>query len=468
VKNVNAYGEASWLGDRAVFFQGPTSVCRTDISPTKNVVLAVWTQPKAPEIRESDFKLVQMPRVTVRYARFDRKYAEAFARILSEAVACYERMGFKMPRKITLEACIDPEQTSLWTDGESHVFLRLQSKDLLKPSTQTGVFNIYGMCHELGHDAMYPGLSTMMGLPAGVGQGWAHYMGSVVVSEVAQKMGKSIWPEPYDISDVEGIGRLKRQADRDMPKGWDKMDPDSRAALVFYKMETDYGRAKVTGGMIKALDQHPTGKDLMSLMVKQIKDITGDPKAGDWVPESVLIPKAEWKVKDRNPGDEFFADQKVEKDESGQWLSYDDGQMDNKQSISGCAETMLFRAPEGSWRMDGIKLFGGRYGTPEPPAEDLSIYVCDKDFNLVKTINLPYSTFKGYDLMWYDLKFEPVDVPSRFYVCVDFNATGQKGVYVGKDTSVKRSHSYMAMPYSYVNDMRGNEDWMIRPHLRAK
>ena len=468
MEQVDIISAVSWLGDRAVFFQGATSISRADVSAAKGVALAKWLEPKAPEIKESDFKVVEMPRVTVRFARFDRKYAEAFARILSEAVAAYERMGFKMPAKVTLESYIDPTQTNLWTDGVSALFLRLRSKSLLKPSTQTGVFNIYGMCHELGHDAMYPGLSSMMGLPAGVGQGWAHYMGSVVVSEVAQKLGKSIWPEPYDVSDVEGIGRLRRQADTQLPKGWDSMDPDSRAALVFYTMETDYGRDKVTSAMIKALDQRPTGKDLMPLMVKQLKEITGDPKAGDWLPESVVVPKVEWKVKDRNPGADFFADQKPVKDASGIEISYDDGKMDGKQSMSGSAETVLFRAPEGSWQLDGIKLFGGRYGTEDPPKEDFYVYVCDNDFNVIKAIGLPYGTFERGDEKWYDLKFEPVDVPSRFYVSVDFQATANKGVYVGKDSGVKRSHSYIAMPYSYVYDMRANEDWMIRAHLKAK
>lgn len=468
MQNTPAFNGASWLGDKSVFFQGAKSVSRADVSTAKSVVLAEWPEPKAPELKDSDFKVIVTPRVTVRYARFDKKYAEAFARILSEAVTVYERMGFKMPEKVTLEACVDPEQTNLWTDGASQVFLRLRSKELLKPSTQTGVFNIYGMCHELGHDAMYSELGGMMGLPAGVGEGWAHYAGSVVVSDVAQKLGKSIWPEPYDIGDVEGMGRLKRQADREMPKGWDQMDPDSRAALVFYKMETDYGRDKVTSAMVKALHEHPVGKDLMPLMAKHLKEVTGDAKAADWVPESVLIPKVEWKVKDRSPGDEFFADQKVEKDESGICLSYDDGAMDNKMSVSGSAEAVLFRAPEGTSRLDGLKLYGGRYGSVEPPNEDFSIYVCDKDYNLLKTIKLPYSTFKNYDLKWYDLKFDPVDVPSQFYVSVDFQATASKGVYVGKDTGAKRSHSYMAMPYSYVDDMSKNEDWMIRAHLKSK
>lgn len=427
MSSVDIFNGVSWMGEQAIFIQGDTSITRADISPANVLALAKWPKQEAPELKESDFKVVETPRVTVRYARFDKKYAEAFARILSEAVMVYERMGFKMPEKSTLTAYIDPSQTSLWTDGVSSINLRLRSKNLLGPSTSTGVFNIYGMCHELGHNVMYSELSSLMGLPAGVGEGWAHYIGSVVVSEVAQELGKGIWPEPYDISDVEGMGRLKRQADTEMPKGWDSMSPDTRAVLVFYKMEQDYGRDKVIAGMIRALDQHPIGKDLMSLMVKQLKEITGDPKAGAWIPESVLVPKIEWNVKERNPGDDFFAEQKSTSDAAGTELSYDDGKMDTKLSTSGSGYAVLFQMTEGSWQLDGIKLFGSRYGEEQPPDENFSIYICDENFDLLKTVKLPYSSFERGDEKWYDLKFDPVDVPHTFYVCVDFNATAYKG-----------------------------------------
>ncbi len=66
--------------------------------------------------------------------------------------------------------------------------------------------------HELGHIAMYRGLTSLMGLPQGMDEGWADYAGKVVVTEVAPRLDKSIWPEYYDIAEVEGIGRLKRDA----------------------------------------------------------------------------------------------------------------------------------------------------------------------------------------------------------------------------------------------------------------
>lgn len=458
--------QMDWVGDKALYILAGNQLTRFEVADATSTILAEWKEPEVPALKPEDFKVVELPRVTVKYARIDRKYAEAFGNVLAEALKVYESLGFKMPEHITLESEIDPSSTRLWTDGESHLFLHLKSQELLAPASRTGVFNLYGMCHELGHIAMYRNLSSLMGLPEGVGEGWAHYAGCVVVTEVAAKLGKSIWPEYYDVADVEGIGRLKRASAKAEP--WDKLDPTSRAALVFYRIETEYGRDKLAAAMTAALAEHPTGKDLMPLMLAKLRVITSNPTAADWVPESVLVPRVDWRTTERNPGDEFFADQKTESDSNGTWLFYDDGSMESKQSMSGAAETVLFRLPEGSWQVDGLKLFGARYGEAVPPKEDASIYFCNADFKLLREVKVPYSSFKKGDEKWYPVSFDPVAVPKVFYVGIDFHATATKGVYVGMDKSVERSHSRIAMPYSFVRDLGVTADWMLRVHLRPK
>lgn len=458
--------QMGWAGDEALFLRAAHYLARFEVSQAKFETLAKWDEPKAPELKPEDFKVVELPRVTVRYARFDEKYAEAFGKILEEALKVYELHGFKMPRKATLEAQIDRSSTKLWTDGESQMFLLLKSKELLAPSTSTGVFNIYGMCHELGHIAMYRSMETLAGLPPGVGEGWAHYAGSVVVTEVAGRLGKSIWPEYYDIAEVEGIGRLRRAAAEAKP--WDQMDATSRASLVFYRMETEYGRDKLAAAMTAALAERPTGKAIMPLLLAKLRTVTCNPTAADWVPESVLVPHLEWETKERHPGDDFFADQRVEEDGAGLWLFYDGGSMADKLSMSGAAQTVLFRLPGGSWQLDGMKLFSARYGADEPPQEDISIYLCDESFNLLREVKVPYASFEKGDEKWQKVLFPPVDSTRTFYLGVDFHATAEKGVYVGMDKGVKRSHSRIAMPYGQVSDMKTTADWMIRAHLCPK
>lgn len=455
--------QMGWVGDEALYIRTENNLARFDVAQGKLATVVQWDAPKAPDLKPQNFQVLELPRVTVRYARIDKKYAEAFGNILAEALKVYESHGFKMPGKVSLEIQIDPSSTRLWTDGDSQMFLHLKSKELLAPATKTGVFNIYGMCHELGHIAMYRSMENLMGLPPGVGEGWAHYAGSVVVTEVADKLGKSIWPEYYDIADVEGIGRLKRTAAQ--AESWDKMDSTTRAALVFYKMETEFGRDKLAAAMTAALAERPTGKALMPLLLVKLRTVTSNPTAADWVPESMLVPQVDWQTKERNPGPEFFADQKIEQEGDGLWLFYDDGTMEDKLSMSGSAETVLFRLPEGSWQFDGLKLFSARYGADEPPREDISIYLCDANFNLLREVKVPYANLAKGREKWQSVSFPPVDLPQIFYVGIDFHATAQKGVYVGMDKNVKRSHSRVAMPYAEVSDMKTTADWMIRAHL---
>jgi hypothetical protein len=463
---IKASVQMGWAGDQALYVRGERSLVRFDVAEARTTTVAQWEEPTPPELKPADFKLVELPRVTVKYARFDRAYAEAFGRILQEALKVYEAQGFKMPKSVTLEAQIDSSSTRLWTDGDSNMFLHLKSKQLLAPASQTGVYNIYGMCHELGHIAMYRNLSSLMGLPQGVGEGWADYAGKVVVTEVAAHLGKSIWPEYYDVAEVEGIGRLKRESNQG--KDFDKMDPERRASLVFYRIELECGRDKLAAAMTAALAERPIGKDLMSLMLAKLRTATSNPDTANWVPESVLVPQVNWRTKERHPDNDFFADQKVEKDSEGLWLFYDGGTMSDKLSISGSAQTVLFRLPEGNWELNGIKLFSARYGMDEPPKEDISLYVCDEGFNLLREVKAPYSNFEKGDEKWQAIAFPPVSVPGTFYLGVDFHATAQKGVYVGMDKSVKRSHSRFAMPYDQVSDMKTTADWMIRVHLRPK
>jgi len=42
------------------------------------------------------------------------------------------------------------EQTRLYNDGQDHIFLTLSSEEKLRPPSVSGVFNLYGFCHELG------------------------------------------------------------------------------------------------------------------------------------------------------------------------------------------------------------------------------------------------------------------------------------------------------------------------------
>ncbi len=147
-------------------------------------------------------------------------------------------------------------------------------------------------------------------------------------------------------------------------------------------------------------------------------------------------------------------------------LKYDDGGMETKMSMAGGGHAILFECPsDGEWYVDEIRIFGARYGTTQAPHEDFFIYVTDRKMDRIAKIAKPYATFKKGDEKWQSMKFTPVKVPKEFYICVVFNPTQTKGVYVGMDENVSESHSKNATPGNHVEDLKKKADWMIRAHI---
>jgi hypothetical protein len=170
-------------------------------------VCVALASPAAAETLKSDH-------VVVTYAKVDKAYAKAIARIVETARStAIEKFGFDMPAIINVSVTAAPAaNVRLWTNGRDGIFLTVRSqRDLRKPEV-SGIYNVYGMCHEVGHIAMYR--LTLGGPPpwmAGdAAEGWAHYFGSRVVDIVYAKEGANLWPEPYDYSE-DGTKRLDEQ-----------------------------------------------------------------------------------------------------------------------------------------------------------------------------------------------------------------------------------------------------------------
>jgi hypothetical protein len=123
----------------------------------------------------------------------------------------YVELGFNMPEKVNLSiTCGDGVSANLFNDGQNQLFLSIPSLDTLAPPAKSGVFNLYGMCHELGHIAMYRTLKNKDWMTGAAAEGWAHYIGSVVVDRVFAAEGESLRPVPYDYRQ-DGTARLEKQ-----------------------------------------------------------------------------------------------------------------------------------------------------------------------------------------------------------------------------------------------------------------
>jgi hypothetical protein len=149
-------------------------------------------------------------------------------------------------------------------------------------------------------------------------------------------------------------------------------------------------------------------------------------------------------------------------------LKHDDGTMEGKRSMAGSGHAILFSKPAGEWYLKKVQIYGSCYGYPQAPEENFKVYVCDIDMNVIKEIETPYSRFQRGVWRWVFVDIPDIKVPSEFYVCVSFNPTQTKGVYVGFDENVTESHSKNALPSSHLEDVGGKFDWMIRAVLSGR
>jgi hypothetical protein len=153
------------------------------------------------------------------------------------------------------------------------------------------------------------------------------------------------------------------------------------------------------------------------------------------------------------------ADDEAKKETSGK---DHDNTADGKKSLGGSGELIHFSVPQGK-KIAGIKIHGSRYGLPDAPDEDFLVYVLDEEGKeVLSTQRAPYSLFKRGAEKWVNVRFKkPVEVPSDFWICLDFRPHQTKGVYVSYDTSSGGKHSKIGLPGQEPKDVDFGGDWMV-------
>lgn len=150
-------------------------------------------------------------------------------------------------------------------------------------------------------------------------------------------------------------------------------------------------------------------------------------------------------------------------------LKYDDGKADGKKSIGGSGQMIRFELPEGVTKVRGIKIHGSRYGLPKAPDEDFEMTFLNNDLDeILHTEIAPYRLFKRGREMWVRVNFdEPVELPQKFWIALNFNAEQTKGVYVSYDTSTQGEYSRVGVAgdeeQPKPTDFGG--DWMVQVML---
>jgi hypothetical protein len=144
-------------------------------------------------------------------------------------------------------------------------------------------------------------------------------------------------------------------------------------------------------------------------------------------------------------------------------IAIDDGTSAGKKSIAGSGHAVVLHTPAGGGSLTAVKIFGSRYGTPQPPEEDFSVWLCDAEGKSIKEFKFPYKLFLRGDPKWVTLKLpEPAPLPAadKFILCAGFNPQQTKGVYVHYDKHADGDNR-IGLPGS-LNDAFGQGDWMIR------
>jgi RNA polymerase sigma-70 factor (ECF subfamily) len=147
-------------------------------------------------------------------------------------------------------------------------------------------------------------------------------------------------------------------------------------------------------------------------------------------------------------------------------LALDDGKQAGKWSMAGSGHAVRFTAPADKCVLRAVRIYGSRYGEHEPPKENFSVYLCDKDFEVLKEFEFPYSMFKQRGVTkWVNLRTEPTEVPSEFILCVGFDPHRSKGIYLYHDEQSSGT-SFTGLP---GNDPAPFDegDWLLRALLQC-
>jgi hypothetical protein len=109
------------------------------------------------------------------YSGISEAQAQSISEVLSAARDIYAReFAADMPEALMCTIRCGPgNEMRLFNDGKDSLSLSMPSAQKLAPPQQSGAFVLYGLCHELGHLAMYRTLKDRDWLTGAGAEGWA-------------------------------------------------------------------------------------------------------------------------------------------------------------------------------------------------------------------------------------------------------------------------------------------------------
>ncbi len=149
-------------------------------------------------------------------------------------------------------------------------------------------------------------------------------------------------------------------------------------------------------------------------------------------------------------------------------ITHVDTTAEGMRSIGASGHASQFSRPPGAQFIEAVQIMANRYGPPEPPDEDFHLYILNEEKQVLADVAFPYSTIERSDMKWYTLRTPSVEVPETFYIALAFNPHQTKGIYLGMDKDVERTHSYTGLPRDGYELLEEKADWMLRVALTEK
>jgi len=395
---------------------------------------------------------VQTAHVTVSHDGFPKPYADAIARVAETArAAAIEQFALDMPDRITV-VCEVGKIVRLFNDGSSVIRLTVKSENDLKAPAASGVWNIYGICHEIGHLGMYRAIKDHSFLEGWAKEGWAHYLGSRLTDLAYAKEGKDLWPDKYDYL-ADGTKRFETQ------RAAVEKQEDVRGAILWAELLEKAGD-KAGARLFTVL------KDAKIDAAKpeaSVRDVLAAAGAGDDV--LAWWGKAGPVFACKRAASDFKLETltRSELPSVPKELVADDGNASGKSSLAGSGHAVRFDAPSDACYLTAVRLYGSRYGGKEG---EFRVWLCDSEFRAVTAFAFPYAQFAPGKPKWIELPVTPTLVPEQFFICVGFNPTAQHGVFLNRDKAGSES-SFTGLPGEKPRPFDGG-DWLLRAVIREK
>lgn len=403
-------------------------------------------------------RIVERPRVTVRYTGMAIEYAEAIARIAESTYSHYQGgYHFDMPDRLTIEVDIDRESTSgIWIADDHTIHIHYKSKRELAPPHRSRVDTIYGLTYRIADLGRERTLGDVLWLSDDAKRGLSHLCACRMMDRLHALHGEKLWPQAYDYVE-SGWRQLRQEIDR-------RNAPDIiQAAAQWHALEREFGIAAVgdTLGTWRRASISPNrpADGLLNALTGRGVETRNRSKLRRWF--RGFEPACVWTAGRRAKFEQSYNSGRLAREP--RVLKYDDDAGDGAKPISRGGHIITFQSPDDVWYVKQVQFHGERYGDLPRGGKDFVITILDEKFKSIASWRKPYGLLRGSSAGWHRIDVPVTRLPKKFVVSIEFDSSRRVGVNVSADGS-SQGHSASGSLRTGIAPL-DKADWMIRVEI---